>query len=84
MFAVGLGAAADGPPGLTMVGGIAGLTKRSDVRLLAGVTMCPYFGKHLTNKQISDRSPDQQRFRDDRRRSLSDARYQLKKEYASR
>ena len=30
-----------GPPGLTMVGGIAGLTKRSDVRLLDGATICP-------------------------------------------
>lgn len=38
-FAVGLGVG--GPPGLTMVGGIAGLTKRSEVRLLDGVTMCP-------------------------------------------
>lgn len=38
-FAVG--AMVGGPPGLTMVGGIAGLTKRSDVRLLDGATICP-------------------------------------------
>lgn len=39
-LAVGL-AIFDGAPGLTIVGGIAGLTKRSDVRLLDGATMCP-------------------------------------------
>jgi len=44
-FDVGLGAITGGPPGLTMVGGIAGLTKRSDVRLLDGATTCPCFSK---------------------------------------
>jgi len=50
-FAAGLGAMVDGPPGLTIVGGIAGLTKRSEVRLLDGATMCPCFSKH-SRKQI--------------------------------
>lgn len=45
-FAVGLGAMDGGPPGLTIVGGIAGLTKRSEVRLLDGATMCPCFSKY--------------------------------------
>lgn len=49
-FDVGLGAITGGPPGLTMVGGIAGLTKRSDVRLLDGATMCPYFNEQFTNE----------------------------------
>lgn len=38
-----------GPPGLTMVGGIAGLTKRSDVRLLDGATICPCFTQTKIN-----------------------------------
>lgn len=38
-----------GPPGLTIVGGIAGLTKRSDVRLLDGATICPCFTQTKIN-----------------------------------
>lgn len=40
------GATVGGPPGLTIVGGIAGFTKRSEVRLLDDATMCPCFSKH--------------------------------------
>lgn len=49
-FAEGLGAMVGGPPGLTMVGGIAGLTKRSDVRLLDGATICPCFAQTFASK----------------------------------
>lgn len=42
----GLGAMVGGPPEVMIVGGIAGFTKRSEVRLLDDATMCPYF-KHL-------------------------------------
>lgn len=44
-FTVGLGAMV-GAPGLTIVGGIAGLTKRSEVRLLDDAAMCPCFNKY--------------------------------------
>jgi len=45
-FAAELAATVGGPPGLTIVGGIAGFTKRSEVRLLDDATMCPCFSKH--------------------------------------
>lgn len=46
-FAVGLGAMVGGPPEVTIVGGIAGFTKRSEVRLLDDATICPCFDKDL-------------------------------------
>lgn len=48
---VGLGAMVGGPPEVTIVGGIAGFTKRSEVRLLDDATMCPCFKRFAnTNK----------------------------------